>query len=107
MTTTGLVCVIVGIAAVLAAICVVGVRLFVRRMNIWAEKMIRSFFGSPEELLRRLREREVLKAQGDSGKPAVCDNVTSSVGCPHRASIGEPRADGAGPAMGSDYQLTR
>jgi hypothetical protein len=107
MTTTGLVCVIVAIAAVLAAICVVGVRHFVHRMDIWAEKIIRSFFGSPEELVRRLHEREVLKAQRDSEKPAAGGGIPQSVGCPHSSSGGEAQPHGAGPAKGNDYQLTR
>jgi hypothetical protein len=102
MTMTGLVCVIVGIAAVLAAICVVRVRLFLRRMNIWAEKMIRSFFGSPEELLRRLREQEARKAQHDSAKPADGENARPSVGCPHWVSAGEGQPQGAGPARGTE-----
>jgi len=102
MTTTGLLCVIVAITAALAAICVVGVRLFVRRMGIRAEKMLRSFFGSPEELLRRLREQEARKAQHDSAKPADGQNVPPSVGCQHWVCAGEGQPQAAGPARGTE-----
>jgi hypothetical protein len=107
MSTAGLVCLIAGISAVLAVIAVVGVRVFRRRMDIWAEKTIRSFFGSPEELVRRLREEEARKAQHESAKPADGESAPPWVGGPHWSSDAEARPQGADPVGGNDYELTR
>jgi hypothetical protein len=68
MSSAGVLCLIAGIVPILAAVSGLGVRLFARRMNIWADQMICCFFGSPEELLRRLQEGETPKTQPESGK---------------------------------------
>jgi len=47
------------IAAVTVAICAFGVRLLLRLVSAWADRVVLSFFGSPEELLRRLQEQQV------------------------------------------------
>ena len=107
MTTTAVFRAILGIAVVLVAISLLGLRFLVRRMDDWADRMIRSLFGSPEELLRRLQEQEVLRAQRDSGKPAACDGAAPPVERPHWATNGEEPAHSAGPETRSDYQLTR
>jgi len=107
MTTTALFCAILGIAAVLAAISLLGLRFLVHRMDDWADRMIRSFFGSPEELLRRLHEQEALKAQRDSGELAACGGAAPPAERPHWATNGEVPAHAAGPETRSDYQLIR
>jgi hypothetical protein len=107
MTTTAVFCVIAGMAGVLLAISALSARLLVRRMDDWAQRMIVSFFGSPEELLRRLQEREVLKAQRDSGKPAACDSGTPLVERPHRAPDGGwPGSSAASPRNRTHCGLT-
>lgn len=64
--------VVLGIAAVTVVISVFGVRLLIRRMDNWADRTIFSFFGSPQELVRRLREKEGQKAQHDEERQVAC-----------------------------------
>jgi hypothetical protein len=64
MTTFVVFSVISGIGAVVA-VSVLGARLLVRRLNDWADRMIFSVFGSPQELFRRLNENQMRKAPED------------------------------------------